>query len=81
MERARAAGLESINRGDYADAMRHIEDAIYVIESYYMERGISEEEIRKSRELMIMKKWRSQIHQDWEGGATGIDEAGDDTNP
>lgn len=70
MERARAAGLQSISVGDYAKAMRHVGNAINMIEKFYMERGLSEEKIRKSRELIILRKWRSQIHQDWEGGIT-----------
>ncbi len=78
MERARATGLESINRGDYASAMRYVSDAIYMIEEFYKERGASEEEMRESRELTILRKWRSQIHQDWEGGVTEVEEEEDD---
>jgi hypothetical protein len=70
MERARAAGLQSISVGNYAKAMEHVGNAIDMIEKFYMERGLSEEKIRKSRELAILRKWRSQIHQDWEGGVT-----------
>jgi len=70
MESARAAGLQSISMGDYATAMKHVGNAINMIEKFYMERGLSQEKIRKSRELIILRKWRSQIHQDWEGGIT-----------
>ncbi len=70
MERARAIGLKSVDSGDYADAMKNVSDAIGTIEEFYRERGDSEERIRRSRELIILKKWRSQIHQDWEGGIT-----------
>jgi hypothetical protein len=80
MERARAAGLESIAKGDYANAMRHIGDAIDMIETFYRERGAGEEEIRKSPELVILRKWRSQVHQDWEGGVTEIEEHDDHRN-
>ena len=73
MEEARAAGLESINRGNYANAMRHVGNAIDMIEQLYREWGASEEAIEKSHELMILKKWRSQIHQDWEGGVSEIE--------
>ena len=68
MERARAIGLESIGSGNYADAMKHVSNAIDTIEKLYEERGVSPEEMQKSRELTILRKWRSQIHQDWEGG-------------
>jgi hypothetical protein len=74
MERARASGLESIASGDYADAMKHVGNAIDVIERFYREHGASEEEIERSHELMILRKWRSQIHQDWEGGAAELEE-------
>ncbi len=77
MESARAAGLESISVGDYAKAMKHVGNAINMIERFYIERGVNEEKIRKSRELAILRKWRSQIHQDWEGGIT---EMGDGRN-
>ena len=76
MERARAIGLESIGNEDYADAMKHVSDAIDSIERLYEERGVSAEEMRGSRELIILRKWRSQIHKDWEGGITE-DEADD----
>jgi hypothetical protein len=81
MERARAAGLEGINRGDYADAMRYIGNAIDTIERFYRERGAGDEEIRKSPELVILRKWRGQVHQDWEGGVTEIAEDDDHENP
>jgi len=74
MERARAAGLESIRAGNYADAMLHIGNAIDKIEKFHIERGASEEELQKSRELIILNKWRSQIHQEWEGGVIEIEE-------
>lgn len=77
MEEARAAGLESINRANYANAMRHVGNAIDMIEQFYRERGASEETIQKSHELTILRKWRSQIHQDWEGGVTEIGEDDD----
>ena len=70
MESARAAGLQSISMGDYANAMKHVGNAINMIEKFYIERGLSEEKIRRSRELIILRKWRSQIHQDGEGGIT-----------
>lgn len=70
MERARAIGLESIDQEDYAGAMRHISDAIEKIEAIYRERGADEEAIHRNRELTILRKWRKQIHQDWEGGVT-----------
>ncbi len=78
MERARAIGLESIGSGDYADAMKHVSDAIDTIEKLYEERGVSAEEMQRSRELTILRKWRSQIHEDWEGGTTEDDENGHD---
>ena len=78
MERARAIGLESIGSGDYADAMKHVSDAIDTIEKIYEERGVSTEEMQESRELTILKKWRSQIHQDWEGGVAEEKEDDDD---
>jgi hypothetical protein len=79
MERARGAGLESLRHGDYAGAMKYVSDTIDMIEKFYNERGISEEESQKSQELKILKKWRSKIHQDWEGGITEIDdEEGED---
>ncbi|MBM3212713.1 hypothetical protein FJZ33_10870 [Candidatus Poribacteria bacterium] len=78
MERARGAGLENIKKGDYASAIKYIGDTIDMIQDFYNEYGASEEEIRKSQELKILKKWRSQIHQDWEGGATEIEEDDDD---
>lgn len=81
MERARAAGLESINRGDYADAMKHIGNAIDMIEKFYRELGAGDEEIRNSPELVILRKWRGQVHQDWEGGVTEIAEDDDRKNP
>ena len=68
MERARAIGLENMGSGNYADAIMYISDAIDTIEGFYRERGVSVEEIQKSRELIILKKLRSQIHQDWESG-------------
>lgn len=77
MERARAIVLKSMNTGDYASAMENVSDAIDTIEDLYRERGASEERIRRSQELTILKKWRSQIHQDWEGGVTEIDEDSD----
>ncbi len=77
MERARAIGLESMNTENYASAMRDISSAIDTIEEFYRERGASEERIRKSQELTILKKWRSQIHQTWEGGVIEIDEDSD----
>ena len=78
MESARAAGLESINMGDYAKAMKYVGDAIDMIERFYIERGLSEEKIKESRELTILRKWRSQIHQDWEGGITEADDEKED---
>jgi len=81
MERARAAGLESINRGDYADAMKNIGNAIDMIEKFYRELGAGDEEIQKSPELVILRKWRGQVHQDWEGGVTEIAEDDDRKNP
>lgn len=81
MERARAAGLESLNRQDYAGAMRYIWDAIDMIEGFYREHGADEQEIQKSPELVILRKWRSQVHQDWEGGVTEITEDDDRGNP
>jgi len=81
MERARAAGLESINRGDYADAMKNIGNAIDTIEKFYRELGAGDEEIQKSPELVILRKWRGQVHQDWEGGVTEIAEDDDRKNP
>jgi len=80
MERARAAGLESLTNGDYASAMQCVGDAIDMIEEFYRERGTDEEEIQRSRELTILKKWRGQIHQDWEGGIARAGED-DDENP
>jgi len=68
MERARALGLESMTSENYADAMKHVNDAIDAIERFYEERGAMAEEIQKSRELMILRKLRNKIHQDWEGG-------------
>jgi hypothetical protein len=81
MERARAAGLEGISRADYADAMKHIGDAIDMIEKFYGKRGAGEDEIRRSPELVILRKWRSQVHQDWEGGVTEIEGNDDRENP
>jgi hypothetical protein len=80
MERARAIGLDSINRDDYASAMRHVGDAIDMIEEFYREHGLGEEDIRKRREVMILRKWRGQIHQEWEGGVSEMEEEeeGDD---
>jgi tetratricopeptide (TPR) repeat protein len=80
MESARAAGLESVSVGDYAEAMKHVGNAINMIEKFYIERGFSEERIRKSRELTILRKWRSQIHQDWEGGITEMGDGKDGYN-
>lgn len=74
MERARAIGLESIGSGDYANAMKYVSYAIDTIERFYKEDGISVEEMQKSRELTVLKKWRSQIHQEWEGGIAKDDE-------
>jgi len=68
MERTRAAVLECINSRNYADAMNYITDAIDMIEGFYKEQGTSEDKITKSDELAMLRKWRSQIHQDWEGG-------------
>ena len=78
MEKARAAGLEGIDKGDYANAMRHIGNAIDTIEGFYRERGAAEEEIQRSPELVILRKWRGQVHQDWEGGVTEMDDDDDD---
>ena len=77
MERARAIVLKSMNMKDYAAAMQDIGSAIDAIENFYRESGISEERIQKSQELAMLKNWRSQIHQEWEGGVTEIDEGSD----
>ena len=74
MERARAAGLESIDSGDYLNAMRHVGDAITQIEEFHAARGVNADEMRRTRELVILEKWRNQIHRDWEGGVTEIEE-------
>jgi len=74
MEMTRAASLECLNNGDHAGAMTYIGDAIDVIENFYREYGVDENDIKKSPELMLLKKWRAKIHQDWEGGITEIDE-------
>jgi len=73
MERARAIGLDSINKDDYASAMRHVGDAIDMIEEFYREHGVGEEDIRRKREVMILRKWRGQIHQEWEGGVSEME--------
>lgn len=74
MEMARGAGLENIKIGDYASAMKRVGDVMDMIERFYMERGVDEDEIQESREIRILNKWRSQIHQEWEGGVTEMDE-------
>lgn len=74
MERARAAGLDSISRNDYANAMKYVSEAIEMIEGFYFERGLNEEELKQIHELLILKKWRSQIHQNWEGGIVESDD-------
>ena len=78
MEMTRAASLECLSQGDYAGAMKYISDAINAIESFYRENGIDEGDIRKSPELILLRRWRAKIHQDWEGGISEIDE--DDTD-
>jgi hypothetical protein len=74
MERTRAAGLESLNNHDYAKAMEYISDAMIMIQDFYNEHGVDEEDIGRRHELTLLRKWREKIHQDWEGGVTDIDE-------
>jgi hypothetical protein len=74
MERTRAAGLESLKNKDYAIAMDFINDAIEKIHVFYGERGYNEENVERRHELILLKKWREKIHQDWEGGVADIDE-------
>ncbi len=78
MEMTRAASLEYLNRNDYANAMKSISDAINSIESFYSENGINENEMKKIPELILLRRWRAKVHQDWEGGVSEIDE--DDFN-
>ncbi len=78
MEMARGAGLENLKSGDYANAMKQIGDAMDMIEGFYMERGADAEDIQKSQELIILRKWRNQIYQEWEGGVAEIDEDEED---
>jgi len=77
MEKARGAGLADIDRKDYINAMLHIGEAIEKIESFYQERSVNEEEIQQARELVILKKWKEQIYQEWEGGIIETDEEED----
>jgi len=74
MEKTRAASLECLNNEDHAGAMMYIGDAIDIIENFYRGYGIDEDDIRKSPELMLLRKWRAKIHQDWEGGIAEIDD-------
>ena len=74
MERARAIGLGSMDSEDYSTAMKNIGSSIETIEEFYRERGASEEEIQKSQELTMLKKWRNQIYEKWEGGITEFEE-------
>jgi hypothetical protein len=74
LEITRAASLENLDNKNYAEAMRYIGDAINIIESFYIENGIEEEEMRKSPELVLLRRWRAKIHQDWEGGVIETDE-------
>ena len=39
---------------------------------------VSEEDMNRVHEIILLRKWREKIHQDWEGGVTDIDE--DDFN-
>lgn len=74
IERARAGILECISSNDHAGAMKYVNEAIDLIEPIYREQGFGEEELKKVTELNMLKRWRSQIHQDWEGGIVEIDE-------
>lgn len=74
MEMTRAASLEYLRQNDYANAMKSISDAINSIESFYRESGIDENEMKKIPELILLRRWRAKIHQDWEGGLTEMDE-------
>lgn len=74
IEMARAGILECINSKDHAGAMKHVNEAIEMIEPIYREQGFGEEELKRVTELNMLKRWRSQIHQDWEGGIVEIDE-------
>ncbi|MGB9595383.1 MAG: hypothetical protein ACPL7B_03800 [Candidatus Poribacteria bacterium] len=74
MEMTRAESLEYLRQDDYANAMKSISDAINAIESFYRENGIDEDELKKIPELILLKRWRAKIHQDWEGGVTEMDE-------
>lgn len=74
MERTRAAGLECLKDQDYATAMEYINNAMEMISNFYKEYRIDEEDIEKRHELVLLRKWREKIHQDWEGGITDIGE-------
>lgn len=74
LEITRAASLENLDKKNYAEAMRYIGDAINIIECFYRENGIEEEEMKKSPELVLLRRWRAKIHQDWEGGVIETDE-------
>lgn len=76
MERARAIALKNMASEDYADAMKHVNDAMDTIERFYEERSASAEEIQNSRELATLRQWRNRIHQAWEGGIA--EDEGDD---
>ena len=78
MERTRAAGLELLKNKDYATAMDFINDAMERIQVFYREQGFNEEDMERRHELILLRKWREKIHQDWEGGVTDINE--DDFN-
>lgn len=78
MDKARAIGLKSMNRNDYANAMIYVSGAIDEIEEFFRERDTDEAEIQKNRELIILKKWKNQIYQEWEGNSEGEDDDDED---
>ena len=74
MERTRAAGLEALKDQDYAKAMEYISDALERIQNFHREHDVSEEDMNRVHEIILLRKWREKIHQDWEGGVADINE-------
>lgn len=64
-EKARACGLDHLEKKDYAAALRAITEGINEILSFYQSYG-HDELVEKCQQIRFLREWYNQVRKEWE---------------
>lgn len=69
MMNTRAKAFMAMNDENYAEALKHVTEAIDLITDFYRKNEFDDSQIEKSQELAILKNMVKDIRSEWEGEA------------